>query len=210
MSKTKSPRSKKYSPTRSKSKHISAVLNSAMHKFYVMGDMNHNPMSFHTSEINMLLKGVDLRVALQEMAKFLYAERRLWHFAVYHFFKVDGRTEVVPTLMQFPDTLLNEVADSAEEYIQSAKDAVIGSDEGLTAENYVFYGYYINYGEDLRMDLMEDEIVTVLLKINKDLTEVRDDIMTCTAEKVLRAIAGEKFSLANSDALQTSLVLETA
>lgn len=208
MAKSKPARNKKYQPISAKSRHISAVLNNAMSKFYVMGDMNHNPMSFHTGQINAMLKGIDLKIGLEEMTKFLYSQRKLWHFAVYHFFKVEGKIEVIPSIMRIEDALLNEVADAAEENIKLLKESIIDSDDGLTEENYVFYGYYINYGPDLRMDLMEEDIIKVLLKVNNDLVDVNPEVSTCTAEKVLQAIAKEKFSLVNSDALSTEMVEE--
>jgi len=208
MAKTKAPRNKKYSPVKSMTNHIKAVLDSAINKFYIIGDMNHDPMSFHTSEVNMMLKGTALKIGLEQMTKFFYGERRKWTFAVYHFFKVDGKIEVVPSIMQIDDALLNEVADAAEENIQLLKDSIIGTDEGLTEENYVFYGYYINYEDGLRMDLMEDDIISSLFKVNKDFEEIKPEVRTCTAEKVLRAIAGEKFSLANSNAIKTTMIEE--
>jgi len=202
---TKSPR-KKYSPIRKKQQHISAVLNTAMHKFYLMGDMNHDPMSFHISDLNLYLKGIDLRIALQEMTKFFYAERREWVFAVYHFFRIDGKLEVVPTIMTISDSLLNEVGDCAEEYIDQLKASVIDPDNGFTEENYVFYGYYINYGDNLRMDLMEEDIIAAFLKVNKDLTDIKPERVPCTADKILFAIAKEKFSAVNSESLKSHMV----
>lgn len=204
----KSPR-KKGAVLRRKSNHISNVLNTAMHKFYIMGDMNHDPLSFHISDIKMHLKGVDLNLALQEVCKFLYGEKRTWVFAVYHFFEVGGKLDVVPTIMKLADTDLREVADSAEENIRILKDSVIDNEDGHTEENYVFYGYYINYGDNLLMDEMEADITSALFKVNKDLTEIKPEIAVCNAEKVLRAIAGEKFSLVNSNALKTHMVEES-
>lgn len=208
MAKTKAPRTKKFNPNMAMSRHVAAALNNAINKFYIIGDMNHDPMSFHTSQVNMALKGLALRIGLQEMTKFFYKERRNWVFAVYHFFKVDGKMEVVPSIMRIKEALLNEVADAAEENIQLLKDSIIGSDDGLTEENYVFYGYYINYEDGLRMDLMENDIISSLFKVNNDFDDVKSEICTCTAEKVLRAIAGEKFTLANSGALKTKMVEE--
>lgn len=199
---------KKYSPLRKKSQHVAAVLNTAMHKFYIMGDMNHDPMSFHVSDLKLHLKGVDLKIALEEMTKFFYSERREWVFAAYHFFNINGKTEVVPTIMKIGDSLLNEIGDSAEEYISQLKESVMDPDNGFTEENYIFYGYYINYGDNLRMDLMEDDIIKALLKVNKDLTDIKPERAICTAEKILFAIADEKFSLANSAALKSHMVEE--
>jgi hypothetical protein len=209
MAKTKAPRNKKYSPVKAMTKQVAHVLNTAINKFYMIGDMNHDPMSFHLSEVNMMLRGSALNVGLQEMTKFFYGERRDWVFAVYHFFDVDGKMEVVPSIMQIPDALLNEVGDAAEENIQLLKNSIIGTDEGLTEENYVFYGYYINYGDGLRMDLMEDDIISSLFKVNNDFAAINPEVCTCTAEKILRAIAGEKFSLVNSKALKTNMIEET-
>lgn len=208
--KKKAVRTKKYSPLRTRSKHISAVLNTAMHKFYIMGDMNHDPMSFHLSDIKLHLKGKDIAIALEEMTKFFYDERREWVVAMYHFFDVAGKIEVVPSIMKIQDSLLNEIGDHAEEYFQQLKESVLGTADGLTEENYIFYGYYINYGDNLRMDLMEDDIITALLKVNKDLTEIKPERRLCTADKILFAIAGEKFSLANSQAIPTYMVEERA
>ena len=205
---SKKPRNKKYNPIRDKSKHISAVLNAAMHKFYVMGDMNHSPASFHISEINSRLKGMDLKIALQQVTQFLYSERKLWHFAVFHFFDVDGKLEVIPTNMKIENTLLNEVGDDAEENIRLLKESIIDSEPGLTEENYIFYGYYINYGSDLLMSAMEEDIIAAFLKVNNDFTDIKPNVVTCTAEKILRAIANEKFSLVNSKALSTNMVEE--
>ncbi|MBQ5153826.1 hypothetical protein EGM85_11255, partial [Macrococcus caseolyticus] len=170
------------SAVRRKSQHITNVLNTALHKFYILGDMNHNPMSFHISDIKMHLRGFDCEIALQEACKFLYGEKKTWVFAVYHFFKVDGELVVIPSEMKIEDTDLREVADSAQEYIADLKASVIDSDDGLTEENYIFYGYYINYGTDLRMDLMEDDIIAAYLKVNNDLVDVKDEIVECTAE----------------------------
>lgn len=203
----KAPR-KKHGVRRTRSKHIAAVLNTAVHKFYIMGDMNHDPMSFHINDIKMHLKGIDIKIALEEVVKFFYKEPREWVFAVYHFFEVDGKIQVVPTIMKLQDVLLNEVGDAAEENIKTLKDSIIGTEDVLTEENYIFYGYYINYGDNLRMDLMEDDIIKALLKVNKDLTEIKPEVQTCTADKILFAIAGEKFSMANSSALQTEMVEE--
>lgn len=205
----KSPRKKKHSVMRAKTNHITTVLNTAMHKFYMLGDMNHDPASFHISDIKMHLKGFDLNVALQEVCKFLYGEKRTWVFAVYHFFEVDGKLEVVPSVMTLADTDLREVADAAQENIRILKDSVIDGDEGHTEENYKFYGYYINYGDNLLMGEMEQDIISALLKVNKDLTEVKPEISECNAEKVLRAIAGEKFSLVNSQAMKSHMVEES-
>lgn len=195
---------------RRKTKHIERVINTAMHKFYIMGDMNHSPMSFHISDIKLHLRGIDCEIALQEVCKFLYGEKRTWVFAVYHFFMVDGKLVAIPSLMRLGETDLREVADSAQENIRILKDSVIDSDDGLTEENYVFYGYYINYDThgDLRMDLMEEDIIQAYLKVNSDLKNIDPEVSECNAEKVLRAIAGEKFSITNSHALNTSMVEE--
>jgi hypothetical protein len=209
MAKKKAPRNKKYSPVKSMTNHVKAVLDSAIQKFYIIGDMNHDPMSFHTSEVNMMLKGTALKIGLEQMTKFFYGDRRTWVFAVYHFFKVDGKMEVIPSIMQMEDALLNEVADAAEENIKLSKESIIAGDDGLKEEDYVFYGYYINYEDGLRMDLMEDDIINSLFKVNNDFEEIKPEVCTCTAEKVLRAIANEKFSLANSHALKTTMIEET-
>lgn len=206
MAGNKTTRKKKGGSGRRMSKHIAAVLNHVMDKFYIMGDMNHSPTSFHTSGLNLHLKGMDLVIALQEMMKFLYGERKQWTFAVYHFFKIDGKIEVIPSLMRIDDSLLNEVADNAEDNIKLLKDSVMDEEEGLTEENYIFYGYYINYGEHLRMDLMEQDIITALMKVNGDLVSVNPEVETCTAEKILRSISNEKFSLVNSNSLKTDYV----
>jgi hypothetical protein len=140
------------------------------------------------------------------MSKFFYGQRKQWTFAVYHFFKVNGKIEVAPTIMRIEDTLLNEVADAAEKNIQILKESILDTEDGLTEENYIFYGYYINYGESLRMDLMETDIISALMKVNNDLQDISPEIVTCNAEKVLRAIAGEKFSIVNSNSLSTEMV----
>lgn len=202
---SKKPRNKKFSPLRTKSKHISNVLNTAMHKFYIMGDMNHDPMSFHISDIKANLKGIDLEIALGEVCKFLYGEKRDWVFAVYHFFNIDGKIEVIPSIMKVGETDLREVADAAEVNIKLLKDSILDPDEGLSAENYMFYGYYINYGDNLRMDLMENDIISAFMKVNNDFENISTEVVECNAEKVLRAIAGEKFSIINSQALTTSM-----
>ena len=197
---------KKYSPTRHKAVHITNVLNRAMHNFYMMGDMNHDPMSFHVADVKLHLKGFDQDLGLQEVCKFLYGERRTWVLAVYHFFNIDDKMDVVPTIITLGDSLLNEVADSVQEYIAASKEAVLDPEDGHTEENHIFYGYYINYGDNLRMDLMEQDIVSALMKVNNDFENVKPEVCECNAEKVLRAIAGEKFSVANSNALKTNLV----
>lgn len=190
---------------RRKTKHISAVLNRAVNKFYIIGDMNHNPMSFHISDIKLHLKGNDRNIALEELCKFLYDERREWILAVYHFFKIDDKIEVVPTVMKLGNTLLQEIADEVEDHIGILKDSVITGEDGFTKENYHFYGYYINYGAHLLMDAMEEDIIKALLQTNNDLKNVNPTIVQCSAEKVLRAIAGEKFSIADKNALLTNL-----
>lgn len=201
----KKARTKKFSPIRNKSKHITNILNTAMHKFYILGDMNHNPMSFHISDIKANLRGVDLEIALTEVCKFLYGQKRDWVFAVYHFFKVEDQIQVIPSILKLGDTDLREVAEAAEENIKLLKDSVLDEDEGLTAENYMFYGYYINYGDNLRMDLMEDDIIAAFMKVNNDFENISAEVVECTAEKVLFAIAEEKFSITNSQALTTSM-----
>jgi len=208
MSKTKAPRKKKHNPIEGIRRQVNAVLSDTLSKFYVMGDMNHNPMSFHTSRVNMLLKGTALTVGLQEMTKFLYGERRLWQLAVFHFFKVDENIEVIPAFMRFEDSLLNEVGDAVDQYIQLSKEAVLQSEQEVKEEDYLFYGYYINHGEDLRLDWMEADIIGALFKINNDLDDVNPEVCVCTAEKILRAVAGEKFSLVNSNSLKTRMVEE--
>lgn len=205
MAKSK-PTRKKYSPLRKKAVHVTDMLNRAMHRFYMMGDMNHDPMSFHISDLDFHLKGADRLLALQEVCKFLYNERRTWILAVYHFFKIDDKLDVVPTVITLGESLLNEVADSVEEYIAATKEAVIDPSDGHTEENHIFYGYYINYGDNLLLSEMEQDIISALMKVNKDLTDVKPEVCECNAEKVLRAIAGEKFSLVNSNALTTKMV----
>ncbi|AEV89630.1 hypothetical protein OBP_193 [Pseudomonas phage OBP] len=200
----KSPR-KKGSATRRRSVHITNVMNHAINRFYMMGDMNHDPMSFHTSEINMYLKGLDLSIALQELTKFFYAERREWILGVYHFFKVDGSIQVVPTEVIIQDALLNEVADAVEGHIKTLKESIIDVDDDHTEENYFFYGYYINFGNGLNMPAMEEDIIQAFFKVNNDLSDVKPEVCECNAEKVLRAIAGEKFSLTNSNALVSTM-----
>lgn len=200
----KSPR-KKGCAIRRKSQHISNVLNHAINRWYLIGDMNHDPMSFHTSELNMYLKGIDLSIALQEMTKFFYGQRREWIFAVYHFFKVDGDIQVVPTQVTIQDALLNEVADAAEDHIKTLKESIIDVDDDHTEENYFFYGYYLNFGDGLAMEKMEDDIIDALFKVNNDLSDVKPEVCVCNAEKVLRAIAGEKFSSTNSNAKVTKM-----
>lgn len=197
---------KKSSVVRRKGSHITAVLNTAMHKFYMMGDMNHKPASFHVSDIKMHLKGKDLDLALIEMCKFLYDTKQTWVFVVYHFFKVDDKLEVVPTVMTMKDVDLKEVADDAEENIRMLRDSVIEPSGDFCEENYAFYGYYINYGDNLLMEQMEPDIISALLKVNADLTDIKEHVCTCDAESILRAIASEKFSLVDSERLKTSMV----
>lgn len=197
---------KKYSPIRNKAVHITNVLNRAMHNFYMMGDMNHDPMSFHVGDVKLHLKGADRNLGLQEVCNFLYGERRTWVLGVYHFFNIDDKMDVVPTIITLSDSLLNEVADSVEEYIAASKEAVLDPEDGHTEENHIFYGYYINYGDNLRMDLMEQDIVSAFMKVNNDFENVKPEVCECSAEKVLRAIAGEKFSIAGSNTLKTNLV----
>lgn len=208
MSKSKTPRKKKYDPAAAISRQVSAVLSDTMSKFYVMGDMSHDPMSFHTSRVNMHLKGAALAAGLKGMTNFLYGQRRLWQLAIFHFFIVDGKFEVVPAVIKFDDSLLNEVGDLTEECIQRTKEAVVQSEQGLRAEDHCFYGYYINHGEDLRLDLMEEDIIDILFKVNHDLQVIPAKVRECTAEKILRSIAGEKFSLINSGSLKTNMVEE--
>ncbi|QBZ70704.1 hypothetical protein pETSU_123 [Edwardsiella phage pEt-SU] len=205
MANTKATR-KKYSPLRKKAVHVTNVLNRVMHKFYMMGDMNHDPMSFHIADLKLHLKGADRDLALQEVCKFLYAERRTWVLAIYHFFKIDDKLDVVPTVITLSDSLLNEAADSVEEYIRASKEAVMDPSDGHTEENHIFYGYYINYGDNLLLSEMEQDIISALMKVNKDFSDVKPEVCECNAEKVLRAIAGEKFSLVNSKALTSDLV----
>lgn len=197
---------KKYSPIRNKAVHITNVLNRAMHNFYMMGDMNHDPMSFHITDIKLHLKGADRNLGLQEVCNFLYGERRTWVLGVYHFFSIDGVLDVVPTIVTLGDSLLNEVADSVEQYISDTKETVMDPEDGHTEENHIFYGYYINYGDNLLMDAMEQDIISAFMKVNSDFSEVKPEVCECTAEKVLHAIAGEKFSLPNSSALSSNLV----
>lgn len=206
MAKRIKPPRMKSAVLRRRSIHISNVMNHAINRFYMLGDMNHDPMSFHTSELNMYLKGHDLVIGLQELTKFFYSERREWILAVYHFFKVNGEIQVVPTQVTIQDALLNEVADATQGHIKTLKDSIIDVDDGHTEENYFFYGYYINFGDGLNMVAMEEDIIQAFFKVNKDLSEVSPEIRECNAEKVLRAIAGEKFSLVNSDALKSTML----
>lgn len=208
MAGSKAPRNKKYTSTKRTSVNVSTILNRVLNKWYVIGDMNHDPKSFHTGELNVFLKGRDLVVALQEMAKFFYDRRQEWVFAVYHFFKVDGKIEVVPSVMRIQNTTLNEMADQAEDNIRQLKESVIDVEDDHTEENYIFYGYYLNFGGDIRLDLMEEKIIESLYKVNNDLESIRPEIVPCTAEKVLRSIVGDKFVLSNPKALSTSMTEE--
>lgn len=205
MAKQKKSRNKKYSPIRSRVSHIGAVLNTAVNKFYMVGDMNHGPQSFHLSDIKMNLKPDDARIALGEMCEFFYGQPRTWALGVYHFFNIDGKIEVIPTVLKMEDILLNEFADQVDEQIETVKQAILDPEEGYTEESHIFYGYYINYGDNLSWDAMEGEIIGALMKVNNDLQDINPEVVPCNAEKVLFAIAGEKFSITNSNAIKSEL-----
>lgn len=204
----KKPRNKKFNQLRTRTSHITNVLNKAINKFYMMGDMNHDPMSFHVSDIKMHLRGNDLGIALSELAKFFYGEKRHWAIGIYHFFKINDKVEVVPTIIKMDGVDLREVAEVVDVNIQLAKEAIMDPEEGYTEENHFFYGYYINYGDNLSWDAMEPDIIQAFMKVNRDFENVSPDVCTCTAEKVLQAIAGEKFSITDSNRLKTTMTEE--
>lgn len=206
---SKKPRNKKFNPLRTRTKHIQNVLNNAINKFYMIGDMNHDPMSFHVSDIKMQLKGGDLGIALSELTKFFYGEKRHWAIGIYHFFNIEDKLEVVPTIVKLDEVDLREVAEVVDVNVKLAKEAILDPEEGFTEENHIFYGYYINYGNNLSWDAMEADIIKAFMKVNQDFENIKPEICECTAEKVLQAIAGEKFSVADSNRLKTSMVEET-
>lgn len=187
--------------------HVTAVLNRAIEKFYIMGDMNHAPASFHVNEINTHLKPNDAAIALGQFTTFAFKDPRAWMFAVYHFFNVNGNIEVIPTQMTIEDTTLAEVGDLAEENIKLLKDSIIGSEPHLTEDNYIFYGYYINYAEKIRMDKMEEDIISVLFKVNNDFTDIKEHKVQCTTDKIIKAIGAEKFKLIDNDKYKTNMEL---
>lgn len=205
MAKQKKPRNKTYAPLRARVKHVQTVLNKAINKFYMIGDMNHAPASFHLSDVQLHLKPTDAAIAYQELAKFLYGEKRPWGVGIYHFFEIDGAVEVVPAVIKMDDTDLREVADSVEQHIADTKAAILDPENGFTEESHIFYGYYINYGDNLSWDAMEGEIIEALMKVNNDLEDIKPEVVTCDSEKVLMALRNEKFSISDTLSLTTNM-----
>lgn len=205
MAKQKKPRNKTYAPLRARVKHVQTVLNNAISKFYMIGDMNHAPASFHLSDVQLHLKPADAAIAYQELAKFLYGEKRPWGVGIYHFFEIDGAVEVVPAIIKMDDTDLREVADSVEQHIADTKAAILDPENGFTEESHIFYGYYINYGDNLSWDAMEGEIIEALMKVNNDLEDIKPEVVTCDSEKVLMALRNEKFSISDTLSLTTNM-----
>lgn len=205
MAKQKKARNKTYAPLRARVKHVQTVLNHAISKFYMIGDMNHVPMSFHISDVQLHLKPNDAVIAYQELAKFMYGENRPWGIGIYHFFEIDGAIDVVPAVVKLDDTNLREVALVVEDHIVATKAAIIESDDNYTEESHVFYGYYINYGDNLSWDAMEGEIIEAFMKINNDLSDVNPEAVKCTPDLVLEALRVEKFALSSTVDLKTEM-----
>ncbi|EBY9763958.1 hypothetical protein D5W64_12665 [Salmonella enterica subsp. enterica serovar Saintpaul] len=205
MAKQKKPRNKTYAPLRARVKHVQTILNHAISKFYMIGDMNHVPTSFHLSDVQLHLKPADAVIAYQEVAKFLYGENRPWGVGIYHFFDIEGSIDVVPAVIQMDDTNLREVALAIEDHIASTKAAIIESDDCYTEDSHIFYGYYINYGDNLSWDAMEGDIIEAFMKVNNDLSDIKPEVVKCTPDLVLEALRNEKFTPANTMALKTEM-----
>lgn len=124
---------------------------------------------------------------------------------IYHFFEIDGAVEVVPAVIKMDNTDLREVADSVEQHIADTKAAILDPENGFTEESHIFYGYYINYGDNLSWDAMEGEIIEALMKVNNDLEDIKPEVVTCDSEKVLTALRNEKFSISDTLSLSTNM-----
>lgn len=199
---------KKSSMIRRTSNHITAVIQRCIAKFHIIGDMNHLPTAFHYGDIKLHLKGMELKIGLEHANEFLLEKRQSWTFMAIHYFKTEQGIEVIPVVLVKEDTTLGEMGTHGEAMLKECRESVYTSGEGYSDDTLLFYGYYLTYGKDLNIGSVEEQLSTIFLKTTKDLTEISDNVVEITTDKVINALLSDKFHLVNSNALTTELQLE--
>lgn len=174
---------------RTKVASITQALNYALGKFYVIGDNYHAPMTFGLCELGKRLKGDDLKTAYEEAMKFLLDKPNTWVIAVYHFFNIDGMVEVIPVKCTVPEFTLGIACDLVPALIEETKSGLFETEEYKELmEYYTHSGYYINYGNDLNFDKMDQDLITAFFTVSKDLEKSSNEIPEVTGYKVLDSL----------------------
>lgn len=155
------------------SANVHRVLNKVIGAFYVVGDMYHNPICFGPSDINDDLPDLGNKSCWKELVHFLFGQPRVWQIAVYHFLEFDGIVQVVPMRMIVDDITLGLVADMVTPFANHGKTMLFEMEEykGLE-QHYVNYSYYINWGNDIDFDVMDEVLPPAFFKVTRDLSAV--------------------------------------
>lgn len=204
MAKQKKPRNKKYGIVRAKTNNITSVVSRVISKFQIIGDQYHAPLAFHYNEIQLYLKGMDLKVGYQHANEYLFEHKKPWSVIGLFFTKDGDNIEVHSARAILEDTTLYAVGEQLEDVLRGMRLGLF-SDMGTESNNEViFYGYFITYGgEDINVDSIENQLAPSFLKITKDLTVFPEKEHVFTPESILAAIKADKYSAANRNALST-------
>ena len=160
-----------------------------LNKFQIMGDMNHRPTVFHLRELNKYVRPDLRKTAYAHLLKFLLEDRQPWTLMVITFFETKEGIETYPTSTVVPDTNGEEMAGIVESFIAESLNSAIET-EGYTVSQRKFYAYYLNFGGDLNLDHLEEQLTTRFLQVTQDLTAVNPDhIEVCNRQKLIEALA---------------------
>lgn len=206
MANNKKPR-KKGSIVRRKSNHIGAVLNRAIAKFHIIGDMNHIPTAFHFGDIALHLKGKDLEIAQEHALEYLCLERKTWTFMGLFFFKSEEGIEIIPSVMEVENTVLGEMGKNGEDYLKQMRDSIYSENPHYSDDTLEFYGYYLTYGNNLNISSVEDQLCASFFKITNDLESIEPHVVEITEDKVMTALGRDKFHLVDSKTKTTEMKL---
>lgn len=207
MAGNKKPR-KKTSLVKRRSNHIKIALDKCLSKFHLIGDVNHRPKAFHYADLSMYLKGTDLKVGYQLAQEYLLVDKRPWTLIVYHFFKTETGIEIVPATIVVKDTDLIDMGNRCEDLFKDLRESVYQANEGLNDANLAFYGYYLTYGDNLLVESIEENICNGFFKLTNDLADVTPNVVRVTSDKLIQALAEDKYHLSNRDALSTNMVYQ--
>lgn len=181
-------------------RNIHYVLNRALGKFFIIGDRNRLPMSFHLSDMHLQLKGTELRQAKEQMIEFFFQKEQTWNICFYHYFRYDEQfIEVTPVLCTLENTTLGITCDYVNSLAKATRELIIASGEH-DEEAYETYAYQINFGGDnLNFDKMDPQFIEGFLKITKDLsTSDKTQEVIVNGFTIVDQISNEKFSLTDT------------
>jgi hypothetical protein len=190
----------------SRSSAIKHTVNQALGKFYIVGDQAHMPISFGIAELAMRLRNPDLGTAKRLCLDFLFEEANSWVITVYHFFNHDGVINVVPIVGRIEKTTCDEAANVIIPLANESKTELLASEDFLGFDDdYMGYGYYMTWFNELgvNLDSLDDQLIPSLMKVNADFqTKIEKEVLF-TGLDVVKQIGAEKFSISDSDAIET-------